>query len=399
MSCGAGGSIERPCCAGCAAAGTACGGACSGKKGLRYRVQAGDTPASIAAKFTGSSSRMRELLIANPGKPQSGGTFADLYIGEVLALPSNWGSLQGLGRRLLGLGQSPGANAVDATTLDTDVQAIVQEGVNGTLCQAGNQSVLQFQIDFDDIPYTGNDGKYGPNTATAAKTIISGAPDACAAFSSTPGVTTFQPSANLIALAQALDSVLATTAANTCDATDTTSAVPVAVYNFKQAALSPPGCTSTLCYTVAPGVTVNMSGNAAYAYGPGTDTLLGAVLEAQGIKRSYTGGPWTDSYGTCLATGGSGNLNPLPKGGGGILRPSGGGGGGGGGSGGGGAVTPPSSSMGYVIAGLVLVAAAGGGLYYMHKHPAARQGVKRVATRAHSTVRGALGRGRRTATA
>ena len=62
---------------------------------------------------------MRELLVANPDKPQAGGTFTDLYIGEALTIPSNWGSLQGLGRRLVGagartkqtafgLGQSPG---------------------------------------------------------------------------------------------------------------------------------------------------------------------------------------------------------------------------------------------------------------------------------------------------
>ena len=417
--CGTQGLAARPCCEGCAAAGTACGGACSGTKKIRYAVQAGDTPASIAAKLTGSPSRMRELLVANPDKPQAGGTFTDLYIGEALTIPSNWGLLQGLGRRLVGagartkqtafgLGQSPGPNAVDATTLDTDVQAIVQEGVNGTLCQDQNQSVLQFQIDYDDIAFTGNDGRYGPNTAAAAQQIISGAPAACAAWSGAPIVSAWpagQPSAQLVSLAQQLDSLLASTPANTCENGDTASAVAVATYNFKMTALAQAGCSGAACATVAPGITVNTTGAAAYAYGPGTDALLGAVLIAAGDARTYTGGPWTDTNGVCLATGGT-PVAAGSGGGGGVIIPNphagsaGGAGSAAGGAAAGGAAAgtataSSSSSTGLILGGLALAAAAAGGLYYMHKHPAH---VTRAVKRAKSTVRGALAR-RRTATA
>lgn len=362
------------CCEACAKSGGSCAdgkspsGTTLGPKGtlgmMRYVVVNGDTPMGLARRITGDGSRYPELIAANPHKPRSGSTFASLGVGETIVLPPPWvaihGTLQGLGRALarVGVGDAapppPGANAADLTTLQADVQAISDEAAAGTLCQANNQSVLQFQNDYDATSFTGNDGKYGPNTVAAAQSVVSAmpsitAPAACAGYGNT-APTTFTPSANLVALAQTLDGILAQTPANTCTANDTSSQVALATYAFKQAALATPGCSGTACATVAPGVTVNTVGNAGYAYGPGSDTLLSAVLLAGGATRTYKGGPWTDSEGNCLATGGTvpnPNPNPAPS-------PSG---------------AASSSSTGPIIIGLLLLAAAGGAVYYAKKHP------------------------------
>jgi len=61
-----------------------------------YVVQAGDTPMSIAHRLTGDRARLIELVRQNPHKPLIGVgqvmTFRELYVGECLSVPHNWGS-------------------------------------------------------------------------------------------------------------------------------------------------------------------------------------------------------------------------------------------------------------------------------------------------------------------
>ena len=54
-----------------------------------YTVVSGDTPGGIAARFTGSSARFKELAAANPA--HSADILAGkIYVSEVLALPASW---------------------------------------------------------------------------------------------------------------------------------------------------------------------------------------------------------------------------------------------------------------------------------------------------------------------
>jgi hypothetical protein len=55
-----------------------------------YTVQAHETPAHIAQKFTGNPRRFRELIAVNPHKPRRGQTFQSLREGERLHIPRTW---------------------------------------------------------------------------------------------------------------------------------------------------------------------------------------------------------------------------------------------------------------------------------------------------------------------
>jgi hypothetical protein len=98
-----------------------------------YRVQLGDTPMSIATRFTGEPTRMSELVEANADRPlvTNGGwtTFASLVHGDELRLPSLWE------QRPIGLGF--GENQVPTTDqmIDQGVQAGIdyaKSNINGT---------------------------------------------------------------------------------------------------------------------------------------------------------------------------------------------------------------------------------------------------------------------------
>lgn len=59
----------------------------------QYTVQAGDTPWSLAERYTGRSTRWGELVGANPHKPRArDGNFLRLEVGEALTLPPGWPS-------------------------------------------------------------------------------------------------------------------------------------------------------------------------------------------------------------------------------------------------------------------------------------------------------------------
>lgn len=192
------GSIARPCCDGCAASGSACGGKCGGSTGVSgaprhfYRVQAGDTPMSIARRLTGVGARMTELVAANPQKARVGSTFASLYTGERLALPRGWGggTLQGLGLRLQGLGssqtdaQSAGQALIDYITANgCDCSA--------KLCQVGEDFQNAYNAGVNDGTFGGVrtatnpgptltvDGKYGSDTNLALAEVMGSAPAPC----------------------------------------------------------------------------------------------------------------------------------------------------------------------------------------------------------------------------
>lgn len=53
-------------------------------------VRVDETPATIAAKYTGDASRYPELVAANPAKARNGATFAALQEGEHLLIPKHW---------------------------------------------------------------------------------------------------------------------------------------------------------------------------------------------------------------------------------------------------------------------------------------------------------------------
>jgi hypothetical protein len=64
--------------------------------GVGYVVKEGDTPSTIAQRFVGDPSRMRELIAANPQKAtqEVNGvrTFQSLTAGEALTMPEAWTS-------------------------------------------------------------------------------------------------------------------------------------------------------------------------------------------------------------------------------------------------------------------------------------------------------------------
>jgi len=55
-----------------------------------HTVRPGESPMTIAQRYTGNPTRWTELLVANPHKPRRGQTFATLVPGERLALPAGW---------------------------------------------------------------------------------------------------------------------------------------------------------------------------------------------------------------------------------------------------------------------------------------------------------------------
>jgi hypothetical protein len=61
---------------------------------MNYRVQPGDTPGTIAQRFTGDATRAPELIAYNPFKrrviTQNGVTFYALRVGEMLNMPPTW---------------------------------------------------------------------------------------------------------------------------------------------------------------------------------------------------------------------------------------------------------------------------------------------------------------------
>lgn len=85
---------------------------------MQYVVQPGDSPWSIAWRFTGRSTRWGELVASNPHKPRArDGSFLGLAAGEVLRLPPGWPSAAH-GRSSLALGvaspSSPSSPSSDA---------------------------------------------------------------------------------------------------------------------------------------------------------------------------------------------------------------------------------------------------------------------------------------------
>ena len=60
--------------------------------GTKYVVESGDSPSKIAQKLTGSATRWKELIKANPQKKvdPATGNFTFLKIGESLNLPTAW---------------------------------------------------------------------------------------------------------------------------------------------------------------------------------------------------------------------------------------------------------------------------------------------------------------------
>jgi hypothetical protein len=318
-------------------------------------VQENDTPAQIAAKLTGSPGRMTELVAANPQKARRGATFASLYIGEKLAVPSSWGSLQGLGRRLLGTGDDPTwtGQAAAANALLPLVQAIAADA---NYCTSGNANVLAFQQGWNGSAFVTvggqdaltEDGEYGSASQYAATLVTSTAPSTCTSYASAASSV----SAAATSAAQALDQYLAANGCAGCTNGDTTSQLATLTYALKEAVVTPGAAASTATPTSL-GQTVNMVGAAAYAYGPGTDSILSLIL---GSSRTYTGGPCTDSAGNCLSStsSSSGSSSSSSSGGSSTTSTS---------------TSSSSSSAGTIVAALVLIAGAGGALYYMKKHP------------------------------
>lgn len=73
-----------------------------------YRVQYGDSAASIAERFTGDANQARDLVLANPHKKWTDNDgplqFKEIFIDEILTLPVLWDG-SGLSGPLVGLGQ------------------------------------------------------------------------------------------------------------------------------------------------------------------------------------------------------------------------------------------------------------------------------------------------------
>lgn len=170
-----------------------------------YRVQAGDTPDSIAARC-GYSGYAWQLIQANPQKPRqllSSGqpTFRTLTVGELLALPQSWFRVPNMDVR--------GVGAFGLGDVNSDAAAVVALSPTD-LCAAGNAAVMQFQTDWNAANPTLTqltvDGKYGPATQTALQGVLTAgaggtAPAVCTAYAS--GGTTYTQ-AQLVALANAV---------------------------------------------------------------------------------------------------------------------------------------------------------------------------------------------------
>lgn len=74
---------------------------------MQYVVQPGDSPWTIAWRFTGRSTRWGELVACNPHKPRArDGNFLALSAGEVLTLPPGWPA-PAHGRSSLAVASSP----------------------------------------------------------------------------------------------------------------------------------------------------------------------------------------------------------------------------------------------------------------------------------------------------
>ena len=160
----------------------------------QYSVRANDTPASIAARFTGSPSRMKELVAANPHKAlvnlYGQRTFRSMGVGERLNLPRTW---IGLGAAPQGVGQGLGACTPVTMTVDQAWAAISTAITNSTVqCNmpsggyTPDQNICNFQaayqawaptVGLPPIPNDASgaapiDGDCGPNTITAINAYL-----------------------------------------------------------------------------------------------------------------------------------------------------------------------------------------------------------------------------------
>jgi hypothetical protein len=156
-----------------------------------YTVQPGDTLGSIALKFTGNLSRYVELVMANPQIPTTvvNRQITFLYPlrpGQILYLPLSWTTRVTAPRiepRVVQYERSRGVGYVRRIGLgdvNSDAAALVAafNADNGTTVCTGpapNPAVLAFQQSYN-AQATGQkldeDGKYGPNTATALANVL-----------------------------------------------------------------------------------------------------------------------------------------------------------------------------------------------------------------------------------
>lgn len=112
-----------------------------------YKVLSGDTPSSIAAKFTGNGQNFRELAAANPDK--SGRILnGQILAGEMLTLPDKWPAAPPYA--------TPAPSNVPAPSPLPGTHMTIRQGMTGP------DVVLWQRI----IGVTA-DGQFGPNTAAA----------------------------------------------------------------------------------------------------------------------------------------------------------------------------------------------------------------------------------------
>lgn len=165
---------------------------------MQHIVAGGDTPSSIARAYTGTPTRMRELIQANGDKPaifvHGVKTFRSLHAGERLNLPGTWtdrfiprGSLG----QFFALGQSTSDmdNIVGSATSNQLLQTATDlisalGGASGTSADCTNSSIMgavsAFQSQADSTGASraatgttlGVDGKYGPSTQIVLDAVI-----------------------------------------------------------------------------------------------------------------------------------------------------------------------------------------------------------------------------------
>jgi hypothetical protein len=157
-----------------------------------YIVQAHDTPATIAHRFTGNRERYSELIAANPQKGLAAvphglagsPTFDSLHVGEHLNLPHAW----------LGLGAIPScspqtnvsiADAWNAVAIVIEAATLRCSSVS-PYPYARSQEICNFQFAYQSqgggpgLPFIPNDqgggspidGECGPNTIAAMNNYL-----------------------------------------------------------------------------------------------------------------------------------------------------------------------------------------------------------------------------------
>jgi hypothetical protein len=286
-----------------------------------YRVQAGDTPASIAKKLSGNGDLAAQLIDANPQKQRQvidgGVTFKSLKANELLAVPGNWArpAVRSLGA--LGLG--------DVTSDAAAVMALSPTA----LCTAGNATIMQFQTDWNAANPTSTqltvDGKYGPATQGALQASIpSGqtAPESCPAYASA-GTTYTQ--AQMVAYANGViaDSTI-------CSGTPNAN-----VSNFQAA------------YNSVTGSTLSVDGE----YGPATYAAMNGLLSMAGVSLTGTI-PQACAIYTPASGGGGTTPTPAPGGGSTVNVTN----------------TTASTSLTPLVVGALALAAGVGAFYYLRRH-------------------------------